>query len=75
MSVDRYSTQGGNVMKISRKRKVNIKNCYLLFISLLAIISIIGNIYQDRFYNQALSFQDQMIESYNNPNSVMDNYD
>lgn len=62
-------------MKISRKRKVNIKNCYLLFISLLAVISIIGNIYQDRFYNQALSFQDQMIESYNNPNSVMDNYD
>lgn len=62
-------------MKISRKRKVNIKNCYLLFISLLAIVSIIGNIYQDRFYNQALSFQDQMLESYNNPNSVMDNYD
>lgn len=62
-------------MKISRKRKVNIKNCYLLFISLLAIVSIIGNIYQDRFYNQALSFQDQMLESYHNPNSVMDNYD
>lgn len=62
-------------MKISRKRKINIKNCYLLFISLLAIVSIIGNIYQDRFYNQALSFQDQMLESYNNPNSVMDNYD
>lgn len=62
-------------MKISRTRKVNIKNCYILFISLLAIVSIIGNIYQDRFYNEALSFQDQMLESYNSPNSVMDSYE
>lgn len=61
-------------MNISRKRKINIKNCYLLFISLLAIISIIGNIYQDRFYNQALSFQDQILESQNHASSVMDNY-
>lgn len=62
-------------MKISRKRKLNIKNCYLLFISLLAVVSIIGNIYQDRFYNEALSFQDQMLETYQQPNSVMDNFD
>ncbi|NBK96413.1 MAG: hypothetical protein EOM50_00060 [Erysipelotrichia bacterium] len=62
-------------MEITRKRKVNIKNCYLLFISLIAIVSIIGNIYQDRFYNQALSFQDELLESYSQSNSVMDSYD
>ena len=60
-------------MRIYKQRKINIKNCYILFISLVAIVSLIGNFFQDRFYNNALAVQEEMIEHFDNTN-VSDNY-
>ncbi len=60
-------------MRIIKQRKINVKNCYILFISLVAIISLIGNFFQDRFYNNALAVQEEMIEQFDNTN-VSDNF-
>ena len=40
-------------MQNHTKRKVNWKNVYLVFISLVAVVSVIGNYYQDRNYGKA----------------------
>lgn len=60
-------------MRIIKRRRINVKNCYVLFISLVAIISLIGNFFQDRFYNNALAVQEAMIEHFDNTN-VSDNF-
>lgn len=60
-------------MRIIKRRKINVKNCYLLFVSLLAFISLMGNFYQDHFYNRALSMQDEMIEHIDSNTVISDN--
>ena len=45
------------------KRRINYKNCYLLFISAVAILSLAGNFCQDIFYNKAIAIQEQTIET------------
>ncbi len=61
-------------MRMTKKRKLNLKNCYILFISLVAFISLIGNFYQDRFYNKALALQDAMMERMALDSNVADSY-
>lgn len=36
------------------ERKLNKKNCYLLFITIIAIVSLIGNAYQDKHYTESI---------------------
>ncbi len=52
-------------MKTIKKRKVNVKNCYILFVSALAIISLGGNFAQDHFYTNVLDKQQTIIETMN----------
>lgn len=46
------------VFKVLRK----YKNVYIVFISLATFVSLIGNYYQDRFYNKAIEIQEGTIE-------------
>lgn len=48
----------------SRKRRLNLKNCYILFVSMVAILSLVGNVLQDKYYNEALNIQQQTIETF-----------
>lgn len=48
-------------MEITRKRTINVKNCYLLAITAIALVSLIGNLFQDRFYNKAIQVQHETI--------------
>lgn len=50
-------------MKRNSKRKVNYKNCYILFISAVALFSLAGNFFQDMFYNKAIAIQQETIET------------
>lgn len=65
MHVDRYST-GGKSMKITKKRTLNLKNCYILGMTAIAFISIAGNFFQDRFYNKAIAVQQDTITELSN---------
>lgn len=34
--------------RYEKKKKINYKNCYVLFITLIALISLVGNAYQNK---------------------------
>lgn len=44
------------------RRKYNYKNIYLLIITAVAVVSLVGNFFQDRYYNLALTIQEDTIE-------------
>lgn len=46
------------------KRKVNLKNCYILFVSVVAVLSLMGNVFQDIYYNKAINIQQETIDSF-----------
>lgn len=45
------------------KRRVDFKNLYILFVSAVAVLSLMGNIIQDHYYNQAIEIQQQTIDT------------
>ena len=51
-------------MKRRVKRNIDLKNCYILFVSVVAVLSLMGNIFQDIYYNQALDIQQQTLETF-----------
>lgn len=42
-----------------KKKKLNHKNCYLLFITLIALISLVGNAYQTKVLMQCNDISDR----------------
>lgn len=44
------------------KKKYNYKNIYLLVITAIAVVSLVGNFFQDRYYKLALTIQEDTIE-------------
>lgn len=51
-------------MKTKQTRSLNYKNCYILFISLVALISLTGNVWQNYFFTSAIHKQEALISSY-----------
>ncbi len=66
--VDKYSTKENNTeeyhMKNKQKKSLNYKNCYILFISCVAIISLFGNVFQNHIFTSAILKQEELISSY-----------
>lgn len=64
--VDNNSTKEEKVMKrsVRGKRKVNLKNCYILFVSLVAFLSLMGNVFQNIYYNKAITIQQETIDTF-----------
>ena len=48
--------------KVRGKRTINYKNVYILFVSVVAVLSLVGNVIQDHYYNKALDIQQETIE-------------
>lgn len=59
----------------THQKKLNMKNCYLVFITLVALVSLFGNIIQDRFYNKALDIQQVTIDRYASNEYAVMNYE
>lgn len=59
--------------QVKGKRSVNIKNCYILFISTVAVFSLVGNFFQDAFYNKAIAIQQETIETMSIDNNQEEN--
>ena len=57
---------------VKRKRKINVKNCYLLIVTMIAFVSLLGNFFQDRYYNEALDVQEAIIEQYDIDIALLD---
>lgn len=49
--------------KVRGKRRIDLKNCYILFVSVVAFLSLMGNVFQDIYYNQALDIQQETFET------------
>lgn len=59
----------------TRQKQWNMKNCYLVFITIVAFVSLIGNYVQDRFYNKALDIQQVTIDRYASSEYAVMNYE
>ena len=51
-------------MKRRVRRKINFKNCYILFVSVVAVLSLMGNVFQNIYYNEALDIQQETLETF-----------
>ena len=50
--------------RVRSKRKIDYKNCYILFVSVVAVLSLMGNIFQDIYYNKAINIQQETIDTF-----------
>lgn len=46
-----------------RRSNINLKNCYILFVSVVAVLSLMGNVFQNIYYNKALDIQQETLET------------
>ncbi len=58
-------------MKIQTKRTLNYKNCYILFISFVACLSLVGNMWQNHFFTSAIDTQQSIIATYQSENTTV----
>ena len=50
--------------RVRSKRKIDYKNCYILFVSVVAVLSLMGNIFQEIYYNKAINIQQETIDTF-----------